>query len=289
MALVRYAQLAGQAQADDRSAHRGLHRQAARSSSTSSPKASATIAAAFYPKDVIVRLSDFKTNEYARLVGGAGSSRTEENPMIGFRGASRYYDDALPRRLRARVPRAQAGARRDGPDQRQDHGARSAGRSRRRDVVLASSRGNGLDAATNGPRALHDGRDPEQRHSAAGVRRIFRRLLDRLERPDAAHARRRSRLRDRRARLRRAQRGRADAHRAGDRSTRGGSAERSACAARRRATIRSSPRFLVECGIDSMSLNPDAVLRNISVSVMRLVAASAAAAERAVEVMLIWS
>jgi pyruvate,water dikinase len=53
----------------------------------------ATIAAAFYPKDVIVRLSDFKTNEYARLAGGAGFEPREENPMIGFRGASRYYDD----------------------------------------------------------------------------------------------------------------------------------------------------------------------------------------------------
>lgn len=50
------------------------------------------IAAAFYPKDVIVRMSDFKTNEYAHLVGGARYEPTEENPMIGFRGASRYYD-----------------------------------------------------------------------------------------------------------------------------------------------------------------------------------------------------
>ena len=52
----------------------------------------AMIAAAFYPKDVIVRLSDFKTNEYASLVGGASYEPKEENPMIGFRGASRYYD-----------------------------------------------------------------------------------------------------------------------------------------------------------------------------------------------------
>jgi pyruvate,water dikinase len=50
------------------------------------------IAAAFYPKDVIVRLSDFKTNEYANLIGGAAFEPVEENPMIGFRGASRYYD-----------------------------------------------------------------------------------------------------------------------------------------------------------------------------------------------------
>jgi pyruvate,water dikinase len=53
----------------------------------------ATMAAAFYPKDVIVRMSDFKTNEYANLVGGAGFEPEEENPMLGFRGASRYYND----------------------------------------------------------------------------------------------------------------------------------------------------------------------------------------------------
>ncbi|SJZ64617.1 phosphoenolpyruvate synthase [Chitinophaga eiseniae] len=51
----------------------------------------ATIAAAFYPKDVIVRMSDFKTNEYAQLLGGKDFEPTEENPMLGFRGASRYY------------------------------------------------------------------------------------------------------------------------------------------------------------------------------------------------------
>jgi pyruvate,water dikinase len=52
----------------------------------------AMIAAAFHPKDVIVRMSDFKTNEYANLVGGRAYEPVEENPMIGFRGASRYYD-----------------------------------------------------------------------------------------------------------------------------------------------------------------------------------------------------
>lgn len=51
----------------------------------------AMIAAAFHPKEVIVRLSDFKTNEYAHLVGGEAYEPREENPMIGFRGASRYY------------------------------------------------------------------------------------------------------------------------------------------------------------------------------------------------------
>ncbi len=53
----------------------------------------AKIAAAFYPKPVIVRMSDFKSNEYARLIGGAEYEPIEENPMLGFRGASRYYDD----------------------------------------------------------------------------------------------------------------------------------------------------------------------------------------------------
>ena len=51
----------------------------------------ATIAAAFFPKNVIVRMSDFKTNEYANLIGGKEFEPQEENPMIGFRGASRYY------------------------------------------------------------------------------------------------------------------------------------------------------------------------------------------------------
>jgi pyruvate,water dikinase len=52
----------------------------------------ATIAAAFSPHPVIVRLSDFKSNEYANLIGGARYEPTEENPMLGFRGASRYVD-----------------------------------------------------------------------------------------------------------------------------------------------------------------------------------------------------
>jgi pyruvate,water dikinase len=52
----------------------------------------AMIGAAFFPKDVIVRMSDFKSNEYANLIGGREYEPNEENPMLGFRGASRYYD-----------------------------------------------------------------------------------------------------------------------------------------------------------------------------------------------------
>ena len=56
-------------------------------------QAIAFVAAAFHPKDVIVRMSDFKTNEYANLIGGKQFEPHEENPMLGFRGASRYYSD----------------------------------------------------------------------------------------------------------------------------------------------------------------------------------------------------
>ena len=53
----------------------------------------AQIAASQYPDPVIVRMSDFKTNEYANLIGGEQFEPKEENPMLGFRGASRYYSD----------------------------------------------------------------------------------------------------------------------------------------------------------------------------------------------------
>ena len=55
----------------------------------------ACIAAAFAPEPVIVRLSDFKSNEYANLIGGARYEPAEENPMLGFRGAARYVDRAV--------------------------------------------------------------------------------------------------------------------------------------------------------------------------------------------------
>ncbi len=55
----------------------------------------ATIAAGFYPKDVIVRMSDFKSNEYANLIGGQLYEPEEHNPMIGWRGASRYYSPSF--------------------------------------------------------------------------------------------------------------------------------------------------------------------------------------------------
>jgi pyruvate,water dikinase len=92
MALVRYGQLDPQARAEVDRATAGYADKPAFFVDKLA-EGVATIAAAFFPKDVIVRLSDFKTNEYARLTGGAGFEPGEENPMIGFRGASRYYDD----------------------------------------------------------------------------------------------------------------------------------------------------------------------------------------------------
>ena len=57
------------------------------------PTGIARLAAPYYPHPAIVRLSDFKTNEYANLIGGKAYEPAEENPMIGFRGASRYYHE----------------------------------------------------------------------------------------------------------------------------------------------------------------------------------------------------
>lgn len=91
MALVRYGQLSGEARAAVDRLTAGYDDQPAFFVDRLA-EGVATIAAAFYPKDVIVRLSDFKTNEYARLAGGLAFEPFEENPMIGFRGASRYYD-----------------------------------------------------------------------------------------------------------------------------------------------------------------------------------------------------
>ena len=65
----------------------------------------ARIAAAIHPNPVIVRMSDFKTNEYANLIGGAEFEPKEENPMLGFRGASRYYSPRYRDGLCARMPR----------------------------------------------------------------------------------------------------------------------------------------------------------------------------------------
>jgi hypothetical protein len=166
----------------------------------------ATIAAAFWPKKVIVRLSDFKSNEYSNLVGGKRYEPHEENPMLGFRGASRYLSEAfydcfaLECRAMKRV--------------RDDMGLTNVELmipfvrtlDEAKDVIALLAK-NGPEARRQRPSRDHDVRDPEQRDPRRPVPRAFRRLLDRQQRHDAAHARRRPRRRRRdRGDVRRARR-----------------------------------------------------------------------------------
>ena len=91
------------------------------------------LAAAFAPEPVIVRMSDFKSNEYAGMLGGARYEPAEENPMLGYRGAARVPLGRLRRLLRDGVRGPEVRARRDGPDQRQgDDPVRPHGRRGRR-------------------------------------------------------------------------------------------------------------------------------------------------------------
>jgi pyruvate,water dikinase len=130
------------------------------------------IAAVAYPKPVIVRMSDFKTNEYAELLGGHAFEPREENPMIGFRGASRYYSDnyregfALECKA-IKMLREQMGFDNvvvmipfcRSPDEA--------------DKVLAVMADNGLKRGENGLAGLCDGRDPLQCHPWRRVRQRF--------------------------------------------------------------------------------------------------------------------
>ena len=111
----------------------------------------ATIAAAFWPKPVIVRLSDFKSNEYRKLIGGTRYEPDEENPMLGFRGAQRYISAEFSDAFAMECEALQARARRHGAEQRRDHGAVRAHReqaaARRADARRArpeARRTNGL-------------------------------------------------------------------------------------------------------------------------------------------------
>ena len=111
----------------------------------------ASIAAAFAPQPVIVRLSDFKSNEYANLIGGRQYEPHEENPMLGFRGASRYTDPAFRPCFELECRALRKRARGHGTHERPGHGALRAhgrrGPARRRAArpATGSQRGeNGL-------------------------------------------------------------------------------------------------------------------------------------------------
>ena len=122
-ALLEFDQLQPELQQTDPPADERLRRSGRRSTSRSCAKASRTIAAAFAPEPVIVRLSDFKSNEYANLIGGRQYEPHEENPMLGFRGASRYVDEAFRPCFELECRALKRVRERDGPDQRADHGA----------------------------------------------------------------------------------------------------------------------------------------------------------------------
>ncbi len=166
----------------------------------------ATIAAAFWPKPVIVRLSDFKSNEYKKLIGGSRYEPDEENPMLGFRGAARYIAESFREPFRMEC----AALKRV----RDDMGltnveimvpfVRTLTRGRARD---RAARGQRPDARRRRAAPHHDVRGAVERDARRAVPRVLRRLLDRLQRPDAAHARPRPRLGPGRRRLRRARSG----------------------------------------------------------------------------------
>ena len=165
----------------------------------------ATIAAAFWPKPVIVRLSDFKSNEYRKLLGGERYEPDEENPMLGFRGASRYIapdfrecfelECAAMRKVRDELGLTNV--------ELMVPFVRTVGEARQ---VIELLKKNGLERGKNGLQDRDDVRAALQRHPGRGVPRAVRRLFHRLERPDPAHARPGSRFGPGGGELRRARR-----------------------------------------------------------------------------------
>ena len=165
----------------------------------------AKIAAAFYPKPVIVRMSDFKSNEYARLIGGAEFEPDEENPMLGFRGASRYYDDRYKAGFRLECLAMQR--------VREDMGLTNVKAMipfcrtvEEGEKVIALMAEHGLPQGENDLEIYAMCELPANVVFADEFLQSFRRLFHRLERSDAACSRFRPRFRNGRASLRRAKR-----------------------------------------------------------------------------------
>ena len=172
----------------------------------------ATIAAAFWPKPVIVRLSDFKSNEYKKLIGGSRYEPEEENPMLGFRGASRYVSEtfgeafAMECEALVRVRREMGFAN----VEVMVPFVRTLGQAERVVALLAE---HGLTRASaggsDGLKLIMMCEVPSNAILAEALPRVLRRHVDRLERPDPADPRPRPRLGPRaaRARFRRARSG----------------------------------------------------------------------------------
>ena len=113
----------------------------------------ATIAAAFWPKTVIVRMSDFKSNEYRNLIGGSRYEPDEENPMLGFRGASRYIARSFRDCFALECEALMRVRDEMGLDQRRDHGAVRA-HAGEAEHVLALLAENGLKRGGGGSDGL---------------------------------------------------------------------------------------------------------------------------------------
>jgi pyruvate,water dikinase len=157
----------------------------------------ATITASVAPHPVIVRLSDFKSNEYANLIGGSKYEPHEENPMIGFRGASRYVDPSFKDAFALECRAGAQGARRDGPRELLGDDPVRA-HARRRPQGDRGAEGEWPRTGQGWPQDHHDVRGAVQRLAGRRIPRAVRWLLDRFERPHAAHARPGPRLGNRR-------------------------------------------------------------------------------------------
>ena len=114
----------------------------------------ATLGAAFAPKPVIVRLSDFKSNEYSSLIGGQRYEPHEENPMLGFRGASRFIDPSFRDCFELECRALKHVRERHGPDQRRDHGAVRPHTVSEASQVIELLAANGLKRGENGLRVI---------------------------------------------------------------------------------------------------------------------------------------
>ena len=222
-----------------------------------------TIAAAFYPKPVIVRLSDFKTNEYAKLVGGEGFEPKEENPMLGFRGAARYAHPAYAAGFALEC----AALRRVREDMGLTNVRIMVPFCRRVEEARRVHRCDGQQrsqARRKRPRNLRHVRNSQQRHPDRRFRKVVRRLLDRLERSDPAHPGRGPGFRDRRVRFRRAR-----SRHAGDAQAGGTGAKRNGrhvgICGEAPANYPEIARYLAQLGIDSISVNPSSILRTMQV------------------------
>ena len=172
----------------------------------------ATIGAAFWPKPVIVRMSDFKSNEYKKLIGGSRYEPDEENPMLGFRGAARYIADSFRECFRMEA----AALKRV----REVMGltnveimvpfVRTLGEAKRVTELLAENglqRGSGAVDGAGGLRLIMMCEVPSNALAGQPVPRLLRRFLDRIERPDPVDAGAGPRLRAGRRRLRRTRSG----------------------------------------------------------------------------------